>query len=66
LFTTKLAFADLLAETRSRTEGPFYPTHLPLDQDNDRTIINGDIATAVGRQFHDPSDWRISVPHDQA
>lgn len=46
------AFADLLALTPSQTEGPFYPTKLPLDTDNDLLVINDGITPAVGEITH--------------
>jgi len=42
------AFADELTRTPSQTEGPFYPTRLPLDTDNDLLIVNDGITPAVG------------------
>src|SRR3954469_16676561 len=51
-FTTKGLFADQLAVTPSRTEGPFYPDHLPLDTDNDLIIINDQLTPAVGEITH--------------
>ena len=45
-------FAEQLALTPSRTEGPFYPDRLPLDTDNDLIIINDDITPAVGEITH--------------
>ena len=41
-------FAQALVETPPQTEGPFYPTRLPLDTDNDLLIINDAITPAVG------------------
>jgi protocatechuate 3,4-dioxygenase beta subunit len=46
------AFADALALTPSQTEGPFYPTRLPLDTDNDLLVINDGITPAVGEITH--------------
>ncbi len=51
-FTARGAFASDLAETPSRTEGPFYPDRLPLDRDNDLIIINDSITPAVGEITH--------------
>jgi protocatechuate 3,4-dioxygenase, beta subunit len=51
-FTTRGAFADELAATPSRTEGPFYPDRLPLDTDNDLIIIKDSITPAVGEITH--------------
>jgi protocatechuate 3,4-dioxygenase beta subunit len=47
-FLTRNAFAELLTLTPHTTAGPFYPDHLPLDQDNDLIHISGDITPAVG------------------
>jgi protocatechuate 3,4-dioxygenase, beta subunit len=51
-FTTRGLFADELARTPSRTEGPFYPDRLPLDTDNDLIIIRDGITPAVGEITH--------------
>jgi len=51
-FTTRGLFAEELARTPSRTEGPFYPDHLPLDQDNDLIVINDSTTPAVGEITH--------------
>jgi protocatechuate 3,4-dioxygenase, beta subunit len=51
-FTTRVAFAQQLAETASTTEGPFYPDKLPLDTDNDLLILNDAITPAVGEVTH--------------
>jgi protocatechuate 3,4-dioxygenase beta subunit len=45
-------FAQALARTPAQTEGPFYPTKLPLDVDNDLLIINDAITPAVGAITH--------------
>ncbi len=47
-FMTRQAFAELLTLTPRTTAGPFYPDHLPLDQDNDLIHITGDVTPAVG------------------
>jgi len=47
-FLTRNAFAEMLAQTPHTTAGPFYPDHLPLDQDNDLIHITNDITPAVG------------------
>jgi protocatechuate 3,4-dioxygenase, beta subunit len=47
-FTTRGAFAEQLALTPEREEGPFYPDRLPLDTDNDLIIVNDNITPAVG------------------
>src|SRR5688572_5341589 len=43
------AFAEALTVTPDQTEGPYYPTTLPLDTDNDLLIINNSITPAVGQ-----------------
>src|SRR5580693_5681758 len=50
--TVRGAFAEELARTPRLTEGPFYPTKLPLDTDNDLLIINDAITPAVGDITH--------------
>lgn len=40
--------AEALTLTPRATEGPYYPDHLPLDQDNDLTRITGGKAPAGG------------------
>jgi protocatechuate 3,4-dioxygenase beta subunit len=42
-------FAETLTATPEQTEGPYYPTTLPLDTDNDLLIINNNITPAVGQ-----------------
>jgi protocatechuate 3,4-dioxygenase beta subunit len=42
------ALAQSLVPTPEQTEGPFYPDRLPLDLDNDLTIVAGHQATAAG------------------
>jgi protocatechuate 3,4-dioxygenase, beta subunit len=41
-------YAEALVVTPRSTEGPYYPDHLPLDQDNDLTLIIGGTAPAGG------------------
>lgn len=41
-------YAEALVLTPRSTEGPYYPDHLPLDQDNDLTMITGGQAPAGG------------------
>jgi protocatechuate 3,4-dioxygenase beta subunit len=41
-------YAEALTLTPRQTEGPYYPDHLPLDQDNDLTLISGGKAPAGG------------------
>jgi protocatechuate 3,4-dioxygenase beta subunit len=45
-------FAQALTLTPRQTEGPFYPTHLPLDTDNDLLVVNDGITPAVGEITH--------------
>jgi protocatechuate 3,4-dioxygenase, beta subunit len=42
------AFAQALVTTPEQTEGPYYPTTLPLDTDNDLLVINSNITSAIG------------------
>jgi Protocatechuate 3,4-dioxygenase beta subunit len=49
---TRGLFAEQLVLTPRQTEGPFYPTRLPLDTDNDLLIINDSITPAVGEITH--------------
>ena len=51
-FTTPGLFAEELARTPTANEGPFFPTKLPLDTDNDLLIINDSITPAVGEITH--------------
>jgi protocatechuate 3,4-dioxygenase, beta subunit len=51
-FTTRGLFAEELARTPSRTEGPFYPDKLPLDTDNDLILIKDSTTPAVGEITH--------------
>jgi protocatechuate 3,4-dioxygenase, beta subunit len=51
-FTTPGLFAEQLALTPERTEGPFYPDRLPLDTDNDLIVINDSLTPAVGVITH--------------
>lgn len=51
-FTTPGLFAQALVRTPDQTEGPFYPTKLPLDTDNDLIVVNDGITPAVGTIAH--------------
>lgn len=51
-FATRGLFAEELARTPSRTEGPFYPDKLPLDQDNDLIVLGDSLTPAVGEVTH--------------
>jgi len=44
--------AQELVRTPRQTEGPFYPTTMPLDSDNDLLVINDAISPAVGAITH--------------
>ena len=44
--------AEQLALTPRQTEGPFYPTRLPLDTDNDLIVVNAALTPAVGVITH--------------
>lgn len=46
------AFAEQLLRTPALTEGPYYPDHLPLDQDNDLIIIGNSLTPADGEVTH--------------
>lgn len=43
------ALAQGLVPTPAQTEGPFYPDRLPLDQDNDLTMVSGHCTPAAGK-----------------
>jgi protocatechuate 3,4-dioxygenase beta subunit len=45
-------FAQELTRTPQQTEGPFYPTRLPLDTDNDLIVLNDGLTPAVGEITH--------------
>jgi protocatechuate 3,4-dioxygenase beta subunit len=51
-FTARGAFAEELERTPRIQEGPYYPTKLPRDTDNDLLIINDAITPAVGEVTH--------------
>ena len=50
-FTTRGAFAEQLALTPEREEGPFYPDRLPLDRDNDLIIVNDSVTPPSARSL---------------
>jgi protocatechuate 3,4-dioxygenase beta subunit len=52
LYTTRGLFAEELALTPPREEGPFYPDRLPLDTDNDLIIVNDNLTPSVGEITH--------------
>src|SRR4051812_34689003 len=45
---TSEIYAEALMLTPRATEGPYYPDHLPLDQDNDLIHVAGDKVAALG------------------
>jgi protocatechuate 3,4-dioxygenase beta subunit len=45
-------FAQELVRTPAQMEGPFYPSKLPLDTDNDLIVINDATTPAVGMITH--------------
>jgi protocatechuate 3,4-dioxygenase beta subunit len=45
-------FAEQVQQTPRQTEGPFYPTKMPLDTDNDLLIINDALTPGVGIITH--------------
>jgi protocatechuate 3,4-dioxygenase beta subunit len=51
-FTVPGLFAEELMPTPRQMEGPFYPTALPLDTDNDLLVVNDGITPAVGEVTH--------------
>jgi len=55
LLPLALAFpaqAASLTPTPAQTEGPFYPTRLPFDTDNDLVVLRGAEAQAIGTVTH--------------
>jgi protocatechuate 3,4-dioxygenase beta subunit len=46
------ALAEALTLTPRQTEGPFYPTDLPLDTDNDLILINDSTNPSLGEITH--------------
>lgn len=42
-------YADELRRTPPQTRGPFYPTSIPLDSDNDLVVVNGRAQIAKGQ-----------------
>lgn len=47
-YSTQGAWGQGLMVTPAQTEGPFYPDHLPLDQDNDLVMVGAHRAPAAG------------------
>ena len=47
-FWARGAFAEALTLTPRQTEGPYFPDHLPLDQDNDLIHVTDHLTPAVG------------------
>jgi protocatechuate 3,4-dioxygenase beta subunit len=52
LLPVPAALAQGLAPTPAQTEGPFYPTALPADSDNDLVQVRGQSARALGTVLH--------------
>ena len=52
LLYTPGVLAEQLALTPRQTEGPFYPTALPRDTDNDLIVVNNGLTPAVGLITH--------------
>ncbi|MBC7526226.1 MAG: intradiol ring-cleavage dioxygenase [Chthonomonadaceae bacterium] len=50
--TSSGAFAEELSKTPTIEEGPYYPTKLPLDTDNDLIIVNDNLTPAIGEVTH--------------
>ena len=48
LFAVPGLMAEKLALTPRQTEGPFYPSQLPLDTDNDLLVLNDHVTPAIG------------------
>jgi protocatechuate 3,4-dioxygenase beta subunit len=48
-YAAQPALAQGVVPTPAQTEGPFYPDRLPLDQDNDLTVVAGHRAPAAGK-----------------
>lgn len=65
LIVPRIAWAQLAA-TPPQTEGPFYPTQIPLDADNDLVAVKGIVIPARGTITHvsgrilDPSGKPVS------
>ena len=51
-FSMPGVFAQALTLTPSQIEGPFYPTRLPLDTDNDLIVLNDRLTPAIGEITH--------------
>jgi protocatechuate 3,4-dioxygenase beta subunit len=49
IFAVPGVYADELVRTPRQTEGPFYPSKLPLDTDNDLLVINDSTTPASGQ-----------------
>ena len=52
LYASPGLFAELLTQTPSQGEGPFFPNKLPLDTDNDLLTLNNSITPAIGEVAH--------------
>ena len=51
-WTVPGAYAEELTRTPKHTEGPFYPTKLPLDTDNDLIVVNDALTPGLGAITH--------------
>ena len=51
-YATPGAFAEQLSFTPAQTPGPFYPSKLPLDTDNDLLVLNDSLTPAAGVVSH--------------
>ena len=52
LILPSLALAQQRVLTPAQTEGPFYPTQVPSDTDNDLVVVRGSAARAQGAVTH--------------
>lgn len=52
LITPAAALAQARARTPAQTEGPFYPTTMPSDTDNDLVLVRGSATRAQGTVAH--------------
>ena len=50
-FATR-SVAAALTQTPRQTPGPFYPTEIPLDADNDLVLVEGQVQPAKGQVIH--------------
>ena len=64
LFATRGLFAEMLTLTPRTTAGPYYPDHLPLDQDTKELAATWDIVMGLtpGDAGHDDHDHGAPPP----